>query len=147
MKALIQRAGSASVTVGGEQIATIGKGFLVLLGVAPGDSAEMADRLAGRTVRLRIFEDADGKTNRSIADVGGSIVVVSQFTLYADTAHGNRPGFSGAARPETARPLYERYVARLREMLGAERVATGRFGAHMAVALVNDGPFTVELSE
>ena len=147
MKALIQRAGSASVTVGGEQIAAIGKGFLVLLGVAPGDSAEMADRLAGRTVRLRIFEDADGKTNRSIADVGGSIVVVSQFTLYADTAHGNRPGFSGAARPETARPLYERYIARLREMLGAERVATGRFGAHMAVALVNDGPFTVELSE
>ena len=147
MKALIQRAGSASVTVGGEQIAAIGKGFLVLLGVAPGDSAEIADRLAGRTVRLRIFEDADGKTNRSIADVGGSIVVVSQFTLYADTAHGNRPGFSGAARPETARPLYERYVARLREMLGAERVATGRFGAHMAVALVNDGPFTVELSE
>lgn len=147
MKALIQRVDSAAVTVGGEPVAAIGKGYLVLFGVAHADSAAMADRLAGRTVRLRIFEDAEGKTNRSIADVGGSIVVVSQFTLYADTAHGNRPGFSSAARPETARPLYERYVARLRELLGADRVATGRFGADMSVSLVNDGPFTVELSE
>ncbi|MGN0833202.1 MAG: D-aminoacyl-tRNA deacylase [Kiritimatiellia bacterium] len=147
MKAFIQRVDSASVTIGGERVAAIGKGYLVLFGVAHADSAEMAVRLAERTVRLRIFEDAAGKTNRSIADVGGSIVVVSQFTLYADTAHGNRPGFSRAARPETAQPLYERYVARLRELLGADRVATGRFGAHMSVALVNDGPFTVELSE
>ena len=104
-----------------------------------------AARLASRVVKLRIFEDEAGKTNRSIVDAGGSIIVVSQFTLYADTAHGNRPGFSAAARPELAVPLYESFVSHLRDELGAERVQTGRFGADMKVRLLNDGPFTVEL--
>ncbi len=147
MKAIIQRVTEASVTIAGEQVAAIRTGYLVLFGVTHNDTAAMADRLAARTVKLRIFEDAEGKTNRSVVDVGGSILVVSQFTLYADTKHGNRPGFSDAARPELAVPLYERYVARLRELLGADRVGTGRFGAHMIVSLVNDGPFTVELAE
>ena len=111
------------------------------------DTEAMADRLAERTAKLRIFEDAAGKTNRSVVDVGGSVVVVSQFTLYADTRHGNRPGFSDAAAPAHANALYERYVAKLRERLGADRVGTGRFGAHMVVSLVNDGPFSVELVE
>ncbi|MBQ1345301.1 MAG: D-tyrosyl-tRNA(Tyr) deacylase [Kiritimatiellae bacterium] len=147
MKAIIQRVTEASVAVAGEKVAAIGAGYLVLFGVTHTDTAEMADRLAARTVKLRIFEDAEGKTNRSVVDVGGSVLVVSQFTLYADTKHGNRPGFSAAARPDLAVPLYERYVARLRELLGADRVGTGRFGAHMVVSLVNDGPFTVELAE
>ena len=147
MKAVIQRVTEASVAVAGEKVAAIGAGYLVLFGVTHTDTVEMADRLAARTVKLRIFEDAEGKTNRSVVDVGGSVLVVSQFTLYADTKHGNRPGFSAAARPDLAVPLYERYVARLRELLGADRVGTGRFGAHMVVSLVNDGPFTVELAE
>lgn len=147
MKAIIQRVTEASVAVAGEKVAAIGAGYLVLFGVTHTDTVEMADRLAARTVKLRIFEDAEGKTNRSVVDVGGSVLVVSQFTLYADTKHGNRPGFSAAARPDLAVPLYERYVARLRELLGADRVGTGRFGAHMVVSLVNDGPFTVELAE
>ena len=147
MKAIIQRVTEASVAVAGEKVAAIGAGYLVLFGVTHTDTAEMADRLAARTVKLRIFEDAAGKTNRSVVDVGGAVLVVSQFTLYADTKHGNRPGFSAAARPDLAVPLYERYVARLRELLGADRVGTGRFGAHMVVSLVNDGPFTVELAE
>ena len=147
MKAIIQRVTEASVAVAGEKVAAIGAGYLVLFGVTHTDTAEMADRLAARTVKLRIFEDAEGKTNRSVVDVGGSVLVVSQFTLYADTKHGNRPGFSAAARPDLAVPLYERYVARLRELLGADRVGTGRFGAHMVVSFVNDGPFTVELAE
>lgn len=147
MKAIIQRVTEASVAVAGEKVAAIDAGYLVLFGVTHTDTAEMADRLAARTVKLRIFEDAEGKTNRSVVDVGGAVLVVSQFTLYADTKHGNRPGFSAAARPDLAVPLYERYVARLRELLGADRVGTGRFGAHMVVSLVNDGPFTVELAE
>lgn len=145
MKALIQRVTEASVTIDGEVVAAIQKGYLVLFSVTHTDTAEMADELARKTISLRIFEDEQGKTNRSIVDVSGSIIVVSQFTLYADTDHGNRPGFSFAARPELAEPLYERYVARLREVLGPERVGTGRFGAEMKVRLLNDGPFTVEL--
>ena len=135
----------ASVTIDGETVAAIGKGYLVLLGVTHADTESSADKIADRIVKLRIFEDENGKTNKSIQDVNGSIIVVSQFTLYADTAHGNRPGFSDAARPELAIPLYERVVARLREVLGAERVGTGRFGADMKVRLLNDGPFSVEL--
>ena len=111
------------------------------------DTPEMADRLAKRTASLRIFEDAEGKTNLSISDVGGSAIVVSQFTLYADTKHGNRPGFSPAAPPDVAEPIYERFVARMRELLGQDRVGTGRFGAEMKVSLVNDGPFSVEVAE
>ncbi len=145
MKALIQRVSEASVTIDGECVAKIGRGCLVLFSVTHADTEAMADELARKTVALRIFEDENGKTNRAIAEVAGDIIVVSQFTLYADTEHGNRPGFSKAARPELAVPLYERYVARLREALGPDRVGTGRFGADMKVQLVNDGPFTVEL--
>ena len=147
MKALVQRVAEASVTIDGEVVAEIGRGYLVLFGVTHGDTEEMADKLASRVVKLRIFEDNSGKTNKSIEDVAGSIIVVSQFTLYADTDHGNRPGFSNAARPDLASPLYERFVADLRAALGPERVGTGRFGADMKVRLLNDGPFTVELSE
>ena len=145
MKAWLQRVSSASVSVGGETVSSIGRGYLVLLGVAPDDDEAAADSIAERIPVLRIFEDDAGLINRSLEDIGGSVIVVSQFTLYADTAHGRRPGFSGAARPEKAEPLYERVVARLRERLGADRVGTGRFGAHMEVSLVNDGPFSVEL--
>ena len=147
MKALVQRVAEANVTIDGEVVAEIGRGYLVLFGVTHGDTEEMADKLASRVVKLRIFEDNSGKTNKSIEDVAGSIIVVSQFTLYADTDHGNRPGFSNAARPDLAIPLYERFVADLRAALGPERVGTGRFGADMKVRLLNDGPFTVELSE
>ena len=145
MKAWVQRVTEASVTIDGESVAEIGKGYLVLLGVAHGDTEAAADKIADKLVKLRIFEDENGKTNRSIEDIRGSIIVVSQFTLYADTEHGNRPGFSNAARPELANPLYERVVADLRAALGADRVGTGRFGADMKVRLLNDGPFSVEL--
>ena len=145
MKAWIQRVEEASVTIAGECVAAIGRGYLVLLGVTHADTERAADEIADRIVGLRIFEDEAGKVNRSIEDVGGSVIVVSQFTLYADTAHGRRPGFSNAARPEQAEPLYERVVARLRARLGADRVGTGRFGAEMKVRLLNDGPFSVEL--
>ena len=147
MKALVQRVSEASVTIDGEVVADIGRGYLVLFGVTHGDTEAMADKLASRIVKLRIFEDENGKTNKSIEDVAGSVIVVSQFTLYADTDHGNRPGFSAAARPDLAVPLYERFVADLKAALGPGRVGTGRFGADMKVRLLNDGPFTVELSE
>ena len=133
------------MTIDGETVAEIGLGYLILLGVGVGDTEKAADEIADRIVKLRIFEDENEKINKSIEDVHGSVIVVSQFTLYADTAHGRRPGFSNAARPELAIPLYERVVAKLREALGAERVGTGRFGADMKVRLLNDGPFSVEL--
>ena len=145
MKAWVQRVTEASVTIGGETVAEIGLGYLVLLGVGVGDTEKASDEIADRIVKLRIFEDENEKINRSIEDVHGSVIVVSQFTLYADTAHGRRPGFSNAARPEQAVPLYERVVAKLREQLGPGRVGTGRFGADMKVRLLNDGPFSVEL--
>ena len=133
------------MTIEGEKVAEIGLGYLVLLGVGVGDTEKASDEIADRIVKLRIFEDENEKINKSIEDVHGSVIVVSQFTLYADTAHGRRPGFSNAARPEAAVPLYERVVAKLREALGSERVGTGRFGADMKVRLLNDGPFSVEL--
>lgn len=145
MKAWIQRVSSASVVIGGEKVADIGRGYLVLLGVTHTDTAAEADKLADRIPVLRLFRDANEQMNLSLEDVGGEVIVVSQFTLYADTAHGRRPGFGNAARPELAEPLYERVVARLREKLGAGRVGTGRFGADMKVSLVNDGPVSVEL--
>ena len=145
MKAWLQRVRSAYVDIGGERVSEIGPGLMVLLGVAPGDDAAAAGRIAGRIAALRIFEDGNGMTNMSVEDVGGSALVVSQFTLYADTSRGRRPGFSGAARPEIAEPLYRLVVDRLRERLGADRVRTGRFGASMQVGLVNDGPFSVEV--
>ena len=145
MKAWLQRVTEASVTIDGEKVAEIGLGYLVLLGVTHTDTEKDADEMAERIVNLRVFEDENQKMNRSIVDAGGSVIVVSQFTLYADTAHGRRPGFSNAARPELAKPLYERVVARLREKLGETRVGTGRFGADMKVRLLNDGPCSFEL--
>ena len=145
MKAWIQRVSEASVTIDGEVVSSIGRGFLVLLGVTHSDTPREADDIAARIATLRIFEDANGKSNLSLEDVGGSVIVVSQFTLYADTAHGRRPGYSAAAPRPVAEPLYEQVVARLRDRLGPERVGTGRFGADMKVRLLNDGPFSVEL--
>ena len=145
MKAWIQRVVRASVTIDGECVSRIDRGYLVLWGVTQTDTDAEADRIAERIPVLRLFTDERGLMNLSLEDVGGSVIVVSQFTLYADTAHGRRPGFSNAARPEQANPLYERVVEKLRERLGAKRVGTGRFGADMAVELVNDGPVSVEV--
>lgn len=145
MKAWIQRVARASVAIGGVCTAQIGRGYLVLLGVTHRDTEAEADKVAERIAVLRLFTDEKGLMNRSLEDVGGSVIVVSQFTLYADTAHGRRPGFSEAARPERAEPLYARVVSRLRARLGDARVGTGRFGADMAVELVNDGPVSVEV--
>ena len=146
VKAWVQRVSEASVDVGAERIASIGKGYLVLLGVTHGDTEGDADEMAERIATLRIFEDAGGKSNLSVEDVGGSVIVVSQFTLYADTSHGRRPGYSKAATRAIAEPRYERVASRLRERLGPGRVGTGRFGADMAVRLLNDGPFSVEIN-
>lgn len=145
MKAWLQRVSRASVTIEGDSVAQIGQGYLILLGVTHTDTEAAADKIAARIPVLRLFTDEKGLMNLSLEDVKGSVIVVSQFTLYADTAHGRRPGFSNAARPELANPLYERVVAKLRETLGADRVGTGRFGADMKVELVNDGPVSVEL--
>jgi D-tyrosyl-tRNA(Tyr) deacylase len=134
---VIQRVARASSTPGG----AIGPGLCILLGVAEGDDEAEAVRLAEKTARLRIFENEEGKFDRSLLDTGGAALVVSQFTLLADTAKGNRPSFSGAARPELAEPLYDRFVQALRE-LGVQ-VETGAFGARMTVELVNDGPVTI----
>lgn len=145
MKALIQRVSEASVEVDGEIVARIGRGLLILLGVTHSDSSVEVDRLARKIPALRIFEDEGGNMNLSVEDIGGSVIVVSQFTLYASTAKGNRPGFSDAARPEQARPLYEDLVEKLRAVMGVERVGTGVFGEHMGVRLINDGPVTIEI--
>ncbi len=145
MKALIQRVTEASVAVHGETVAAIGRGLLVLLGIRHADGEADALWLARKLPQLRIFEDDAGAMNRSLEEVGGAMIVVSQFTLYADARHGNRPGFAAAARPEQAEPLYDLLVARLRDRLGPERVGAGRFGAEMQVRLVNDGPVTIEL--
>jgi D-tyrosyl-tRNA(Tyr) deacylase len=131
------------VRVDDDTVGEIGVGLVVLLGVGPEDDESTADALARRVMELRIFDDADGRTNLSLVDVKGAALVVSQFTLYADTRRGRRPGFTGAAAPERAERLYLRFAAALRE-LGIE-VATGQFGAVMAVELVNDGPFTIWL--
>lgn len=146
MKAIIQRAARGSVTVDGETIGEIGPGYVILLGVREGDTEEGARALACKTVNLRIFADEAGKMNRSIQDIGGSILVISQFTLYADTRKGNRPSFIRAAAPEPAESLYELYTDSLRAELGPDRVQTGRFGAMMQVEIINDGPVTIELT-
>jgi D-tyrosyl-tRNA(Tyr) deacylase len=143
MRAVVQRVAGARMTVEGAAGEEIGAGLCVLLGVARGDTAEQADRLAGKVARLRIFEDEQGKFDRSLLDVRGQALVVSQFTLIADTAKGNRPSFTEAARPEEAEPLYERFCEAL-AALGAP-VARGVFGARMQVELVNDGPVTIVL--
>jgi D-tyrosyl-tRNA(Tyr) deacylase len=139
LKAVVQRVSKARSTPGGE----IGAGLCVLLGVAEGDTPEEGERLAGKIAHLRIFQNEEGKFDRSLVDVGGEALVVSQFTLIADTAKGNRPSFSAAARPDVAEPLYEAFC----EALEAEgpRVARGVFGARMQVELVNDGPVTIVL--
>ena len=143
VRALLQRTSGASVRVGGELLSSIGPGLVVLLGVGHDDDANTADALAERVTQLRIFRDEAGRTNRSLVDVRGEALVVSQFTLFADTSRGRRPGFTGAAGPELAERLYQRFAASLREH--DIRVETGRFGAEMAVELVNDGPFTIWL--
>ena len=143
MRAVLQRTTGARVRVGGEVAGEIGVGLVVLLGVGPDDDEATSDAFARRIAELRIFDDAAGRTNLAIVDVGGAALVVSQFTLYADTRRGRRPGFTGAAAPDVAERLYARFVAALRE-IGVE-VATGSFGASMAVELVNDGPFTIWL--
>ncbi len=140
MRAVVQRVTGAEVRVGDEVVGAIAAGLCVLVGVTHDDDAERADRLAGKLARLRVFTDEEGKMNRSVADIGGAVLVVSQFTLYGDTSRGNRPGFTAAARPEQAEPLIDRVVSALRAT-GLE-VATGRFRADMAVSLVNDGPVT-----
>jgi D-tyrosyl-tRNA(Tyr) deacylase len=143
VRLVLQRVSCAAVNVAGERIAGIGDGLLVLAGVGRDDNAEAARRLAAKVAALRIFGDAEGKMNRSLTDVGGEALVVSQFTLYAGTKKGHRPSFVDAARPELAVPVLEAFVAGLRSA-GVE-VAEGRFGAHMEVSLVNDGPVTILL--
>ena len=143
MRAVCQRVGSARVIVAGEVVGEIGRGLCVLLGVAQADGPSDASHLAGKVARLRVFEDDGGRFDRSLLDVGGSALVVSQFTLIADTSKGNRPSFSGAAAPESAEPVYEGFCAELRA-LGVP-VEQGVFGARMAVELVNDGPVTIVL--
>ena len=145
MKILLQRVSSASVAVGGAVVGSVGRGYLALVGCRTGDTDEDCDRLAVRTANLRVFEDDAGRMNRSVLDAGGSILAVSQFTLYADTRKGNRPSFVEAGDPAAAEGLYERFLADLRSLLGPDRVAQGVFGADMAVSLVNDGPCTIEL--
>lgn len=140
---MLQRVANASVTVGGEEVSAIGRGILVLLGVAVGDDESKADAITRKIAQLRIFEDDAEKMNLSVADVGGEVLVVSQFTLLADCRKGNRPSFTGAARPEEADALYETVVAKLCERLGADKVKTGVFRTHMEVRLLNDGPVTV----
>ncbi|MEO0071334.1 MAG: D-aminoacyl-tRNA deacylase [candidate division WOR-3 bacterium] len=143
MRALIQRVTEAQVTVVGETVGEIGPGLVIFLGLGKKDNEETCRQMASKIARLRIWEDEAGKMNRSLLDTGGSALVVSQFTLYADTEHGNRPSFSNACEPERARELYERFVEELR-YLGI-RVQTGKFGARMMVKLVNSGPVTIML--
>jgi D-tyrosyl-tRNA(Tyr) deacylase len=142
MRAVVQRVSRAEVRVEGAIIGSIGPGLAVLLGVGRGDGEAEADRLAARLARLRVFPDAEGRFDASLLDTGGAALVVSQFTLYGDTARGHRPSFAQAADPALAEPLYERVCERLGSE-GVSAVARGRFGAHMEVELVNDGPVTL----
>jgi D-tyrosyl-tRNA(Tyr) deacylase len=143
MRALLQRVSRAEVRVGSEAVGRIGPGLLVLLGIGAADDAGVATSMASRVADLRIFPDTDGRTNRSLLDVGGAALVVSQFTLYADTSRGRRPGFTDAAPPALGLVLYEAFCVALSAL--NVRVERGRFGAAMAVELVNDGPFTIWL--
>ncbi len=142
MKAVIQRVTAASVAVEGQTVGSCRTGFLILFGAAKGDTVEDAALLAKKTVNLRVFEDEDEKMNRSILEIGGGILVISQFTLCADVKKGNRPSFFGAMPPEEAEPLYQLYCEKLREY-GVKTVEQGVFGADMQVSLVNDGPVTI----
>ena len=142
MRAVLQRVSEASVTIEGDKVAQIGNGLLVLLGIEDSDTLEDIEWLTAKIVKLRIFGDDDGVMNRSVQEISGDIIVVSQFTLHASTKKGNRPSYIRASKPETAIPLYENFVARLEKDLG-KKVQTGRFGADMKVSLLNDGPVTI----
>ncbi len=143
MRAILQRVTGGSVTVAGEKVAQINFGYVILLGVGPEDTPEIARELAEKAAYLRVFEDDAGKMNRSLLDVNGEAIVVSQFTLYADTSRGRRPSFINAAKPELAEPLVEVFIARLREF--GISTQQGVFGAHMVVDIRNDGPVTILL--
>jgi D-aminoacyl-tRNA deacylase len=143
VRALLQRVSRAEVRAGGEAIAAVGAGVVVLLGVGPDDDESTADSLASKVAGLRIFRDDEGRTNRSLVEVAGEALIVSQFTLLADTRRGRRPGFTSAAPPDQAERLYERFATALAAL--GPGVLTGRFGAEMEVELVNDGPFTIWL--
>ncbi len=143
MRMVIQRVLEASVSVDSRTVGQIGRGFLVLLGASDSDTMTVADKMTDKMCRLRIFADADGKTNLSLADVGGELLIISQFTLYADCRHGNRPGFTGAGAPDWANQIYEHVVERCGNYV--DKVEHGMFGADMKVSLVNDGPFTLIL--
>ncbi|NDI97738.1 D-tyrosyl-tRNA(Tyr) deacylase [Flavobacterium sp. LaA7.5] len=142
MRVVLQRVSEASVTVAGSKVAVIDKGLLILLGIEDTDTEEDSMWLTGKINKLRIFGDENGVMNRSIQDIGGNIIVVSQFTLHAATKRGNRPSYIKAAKPEVAIPLYENFITVLEKNLG-KKVQTGQFGADMKVALVNDGPVTI----
>jgi len=144
MRVLLQRVSSGSVTVDGQIVGEVGRGYVALVGVTHADTPADADALARKTVHLRVFEDEAGKMNRSLLDCGGGVLVVSQFTLYADTRRGRRPAFTEAARPELAAPLVERFAQTLRDE-GVSAVQMGVFGAMMQVAIHNDGPVTIML--
>ena len=145
MKFVVQRVSHASVTVEGEVCGKIEKGFMVLIGVGQNDDENIADKMVQKLINMRIFEDENGKTNLSLADVGGSLLVVSQFTLYGDASHGNRPSFTLAERPERANLLYEYAVEKLKEQ--GVTVKKGVFGADMKITQINDGPFTIILEK
>lgn len=144
MKAVIQRVSSANVVIEGNVKGEIQQGFMVLLGVMNGDTSEQVDLLVKKIFNMRVFEDDNGKMNLSLTQIGGDLLVISQFTLGADCSHGNRPSFINAARPEVAIPLYEEFVSKL-EALHGKPIATGEFGADMKVSLCNDGPVTIIL--
>ena len=142
MRVVIQRVKRSSVTIAGEEVGAIGAGLMILVGIEPADTSADVDYLCGKIARLRIFDDENGVMNRSVTDVAGELLVVSQFTLYAQTSHGNRPSYIRAARPEQAIPLYEEFVGKLESVSGI-KPQTGRFGAMMDVELINNGPVTI----
>jgi D-tyrosyl-tRNA(Tyr) deacylase len=143
MKVVVQRVSEAAVTIDGKLESQIGKGFVILLGIRNGDTQEGALFLADKCASLRVFEDANNKMNLALKDVNGSVLIVSQFTLYGDAQKGNRPSFIDAARPEEAEPLYNLFVERMKSLLGNDKVQTGVFGAMMDVKIVNSGPVTI----
>ena len=144
MRVVVQRCSRAEVRIEGETVGQIGRGFMLLVGVTEGDTQKEADLLAKKVAQMRVFEDAEGKMNLALHEVGGAILSISQFTLYADCKKGNRPSFIRAARPETAEPLYDYFNEQLRKVYGLQ-VESGRFGADMKVDFINDGPVTILL--
>ena len=145
MLAILQRVSEATVTIDGKVHGEITQGFLILLGIETADDASDVDWLANKIVKMRIFSDEAELMNRSLEDIGGQALIVSQFTLHAGTKKGNRPSFIRAARPEQAIPLYEAFIEAMRSQLGPDKIATGEFGADMQVALINDGPVTIPI--